>query len=72
MKIATEATQKVREELRDKPEDEKWLIHFLNSKNRNELQEPNIEDRIEAIFEIRKVLSKRNLIHNIEEKCHNM
>ena len=32
----------------------------------------NIEDRTEAILEIRKVLSKRNLMINLEEKFHNM
>lgn len=56
----------------DKPEDANRLIHFLNSKNRYELQELNIEDRIETILEITKVLSKRILMLNLEEKCHNM
>ena len=54
------------------PEDANRLIHFLNSKNRYELQELNTEDRTETILEIRKVLSKRNLTLNLEEKCHNM
>ena len=34
VKVATEAIQKVREELGDKPEDANRLIHLLNSKNR--------------------------------------
>lgn len=72
VKIATEAIQKVREELGDKPEDANRLIHLLNSKNRYELHELGIEDRTEAILEIKKVLSKRNLMLNLEEKCHNM
>jgi len=72
VKIVTKAIQKVREELGDKPEDANRLIHFLNNKNRYELHELNIEDRTEAILEIRKVLSKRNLMLNLEEKCHNM
>ena len=54
------------------PEDANRRIHFLNNKNRYELQELNIEDKIETILEIRKVLSKRNLMLNLEEKCHNM
>jgi hypothetical protein len=54
------------------PEDANRLIHFLNSKNRYELQELDIEDRTETILEIRKVLSKRNLMLNLEEKCQNM
>jgi len=72
VKVATEAIQKVKEELGDKPEDANRLIHFLNSKNRYELHELKIEDRTKTILEIRKVLSKRNLILNSEEKCHNM
>ena len=54
------------------PEDATRLIHFLNSKKIYELQELNIEDRTETILETRKVLSKRNLMLNLEEKCHNM
>lgn len=72
VKIAIEAFQKVKEELGDKPEDANRLIHFLNSKNRYELHQLNIEERTEAIPEIRKVFSKRNLMLNLEEKCHNM
>lgn len=70
--VAIEAIQKVREELGDKPEDENWLIHLLNSKNRYELYELGIEDRPEAILDIKKVLSKRNLMFNLEEKYHKM
>ena len=72
VKIATEAIQKVKEELRDKLEDVNRLIHFLNNKNRYELHELNIEDRAATILQVRKVLSKRNLMLNLEEKCHNM
>ena len=66
IKIAMEAIQKVKEELGDKPEDANRLIHFLNSKNRYELHEINIEDRTEIILDIRKVLSKTNLMLNLE------
>jgi len=50
VKIATKAIQKVKEELGDKPEDINRLIHFLNSKNRYELHELNIEYRIATIL----------------------
>ena len=56
----------------DQPEDANRLIHFLNIKNRHKLNELGIEDRTEAILEVKKVLSKRNLMLNLEEKCHNM
>ena len=72
VKVATEAIQKVKEDLRDQPEDANRLIHFLNSKNRHELNELVVEDRTEAIIEVKKVLSKRNLMVNLEEKCHNI
>jgi len=62
----------VKEELGDKLKGANRLIHFLNSKNIYELLELNIEDRTTTILEIRKVLSKRNLMLNLEEKCHNM
>ena len=65
--VDTEAIQKVGEELGDEPKDANQLIHLINNKNRYELHELGIEDRIEAILEIKRVLSK-----NLEEKCHNM
>ena len=72
IKVATQAIQKVKEELGDMPEDANRLIHFLNRKNRYELHELDIEDKIETILEIRKFLSERNLMLNLEEKCQNM
>ena len=72
VKIAIEAIQKVKEELGNKPEHSNRLIHFLNRKNRYELNELKIEDRTATILEIRKVLSKRNLMLNLEEKCHSV
>jgi len=44
----------------------------LNSKNRHELNELGVEDKTEAIIKVKIVLSKRNLMLNLEEKCHNM
>lgn len=72
IKLVTEAIQKVKEELGDKPKDANRLIHFLNNKNRYELHEMNIEDRSGTIFEIRKLLSKRNLMLSLEQKYQNM
>ena len=53
-------------------EDGNKRIHFLNRKIIYELHELDIEYRNETILEIRKVLSKRNLMLNLEEKCQNM
>ena len=44
VKVATEAIQKVREELGDQPEDANRLIHLLNSKNRYKLNELDRRD----------------------------
>jgi len=72
MKMATEAIQRVKEELGEIPEEATRIIQFLNSKNKYELQELEIEDRTKTILEVRKVLSKRNLMQNLEDKCQNM
>ena len=48
------------------------MIKFLNSKNKQELEEIEITDKTETILEIRKVISKKNLMKQLEEKCENM
>jgi len=53
IKIATEAIQRIKEELGDMLEDANKLIHFLNNKNMYELHERDIEDKTETILEIR-------------------
>jgi len=65
IKVAMEAIQKTKEELGDKPEEENQLIDFLNSRNRHQLDELEIEDRTSTIIEIKKVLTKRNLMLNL-------
>ena len=54
------------------PEEATRIIHFLNSKNKYELQELEIPDRTCTILEVRKVLTKRNLMLNLEDKCQTM
>jgi len=44
------------------------LIDFLNSRNRYQLDELEIEDRTTTIIEIKKVLTKRNLMINLEKR----
>jgi len=64
--------QKVKEELGDRPQDANRLIQFPNNKNRHELNELSIENRTKVVLEVKKFLYKRNLMVNLEEKCHNM
>ena len=59
-------------ELGKRPRDATTLIQFLNSKNKYQLQELEIEDRIDTILEVKKVLTKRDLMHKLEEKGKEM
>jgi len=72
VKVATKTIQKLKEDLGDQPEDANQLIQFLNSRNRHELNELGVEEGTEAIIKFKRVLSKRNLMINLEKKCHNM
>ena len=67
-----EEIQKTQSELADKPEQALKLITFLNSKNKQELEELKVTDRTETILEIRKVTTKKNLMRQLEEKCESM
>jgi len=67
-----EAIQKTKEKLGDKLEEANQLIDFLNSRNRCQLDELEIQDRTATIIEIKKVLSKRNLMLNLEKRCQNI
>jgi hypothetical protein len=48
------------------------IIKFQNSKTREELEELKIEDRIEIILEVKRVLTKRGLMLQLEEKVQTM
>lgn len=72
IKEATEAIQRVKEERGDMREEATRIIHFVNSKNNYELQELEILERIGTILEVKRVLTKRNLMLNLEDKCQTM
>jgi len=44
----------------------------LNSKNKYELEELNIDDRTGTILEVKRILTKRNLMYNLEDTCQIM
>ena len=48
------------------------IIKFLNSKTREELEDLKIEDRTETIIEVKRVLTKRGLMLQLEEKVQAM
>ena len=72
VKEATKAIQRVKAELGDVPEEASRIIQFLNSKNKYELQELDIADRTGTILEVKKMLTKRNLMMNLDVKCQIM
>jgi hypothetical protein len=59
-------------ELGDMPTQANEVIRFLNSKTSEELEELNIKDRTETILEVKRVLTKRSLILQLEEKVQVM
>jgi hypothetical protein len=48
------------------------IIKFLNSKTKEELKELKIEDRTETILEVKRILTKRGLMPQLEEKVQAM
>jgi hypothetical protein len=48
------------------------IIKFLNSKTKEELEELKIEDKKETILEVKRVLTKRGLMLQLEEKVQAM
>ena len=48
------------------------IIKFLNSKTREDLEDFKIEDRIETILEVKRVMTKRGLMLQLEEKVQTM
>ena len=62
----------IKEELGENPTESMHLIESLNSKNKQELEELEIENRTETILEIKKVLTKKGLMFQLEEKCQVM
>lgn len=72
VKVALEEIRRTKEELGRMPEEATRLIIFLNSKNEYELEEIGIEDRTGTILEVKKVLTKRSLMQNLERRCQTM
>src|ERR1700722_12065024 len=67
-----QAVEKIRTDLGDMPAQDNEIIRFLNSKTREELEELKIDDRTETILEVKRVLTKRGLMFQLEEKIQTM
>ena len=48
------------------------IIKFLNSKTSYELEVLDVKERTQTILEVKRVLTKRNLLRQLEEKCHEL
>lgn len=69
---ARQAIDKIREELGERPREATEIIRFLNSKTKEELAALEIEDKTETILEVKKVLTKKALMLQLEEKAQTM
>ena len=54
------------------PTEANKIIRFINLKNKEEMEDLNIEDRMENILEVKITLTKRGLMLQLEEKAQNM
>ena len=54
------------------PDEANRLIHFLNNKNKEHLEELGIADKIETILEIKRVLTKKNFMQNLGRRFQDM
>lgn len=59
---AIEAIYTINNKLGDMSATTNNIIKFLNSKNRYELDHLGVDDRMKTILEVKKVLTKKNLI----------
>jgi hypothetical protein len=64
--------EKIRGDLGEMPTEATEIIKFLNSKTREELEDLKIEDRTKTILEVKRVLTKRGLTLQLEEKVQIM
>ena len=55
-----------------KPSEAIALIRTFNSKTKEEHEEYEITDRTETILEVRRFVTKRNVILALENKCQNL
>lgn len=64
--------QKAKALLRNMSEKANRLIHFLNTHTREQLAALDIRDRTGTILKIKKVLTMKNFVQNLDRKCQEM
>jgi len=70
--VAQEEIQKARDSLGHMPEQANRLIQFLNTHTKEQLAALDIRDRTSTILTIKRVLTMRTFIQNLERKCQDM
>ena len=56
-------------EIEHKLTEARMIIKMLNSKTKDEHEEFNIQDRKDVVMEVKRVLTKKNLMVQLENKC---
>jgi len=64
--------ESITRQLEDVAETASDIIKFLNSKDDYELEELRISDRTTTILEVKKMITNKNLILQLQEKCNNV
>lgn len=72
IRVAQVEIQKTRALLGQMPEQANRVIHFLNTKTSEELESLDTRDRIGTILDIKRVLTMRSLMQNLDRRCQDM
>ena len=72
IKKANDAITDMKEDIGDMPTIANNIIKFLNYKNIYELHDYEVDHRIDTILEVKRTLTKKNLVVQLEEKCHGL
>jgi hypothetical protein len=67
-----QAIEKIKGERGESPTEATKIIRFLNSKTKEELEDLKIEDKTKTILEFKRVLTKRGIMLQLEEKFQTM
>lgn len=72
MEKAEQTIATINAQLLEMPATANNIIKFLNTKNIYELDDLGVDDIKETILEVKKVLTNKNLVIHLTEKCHTL
>ena len=67
-----EEMKKARDALGNMPEQANKIVYFMNTHTKEDLAKLDIKDKTSTILIIKRVLTMRNFIQNLERKCEEM